>query len=104
VTLEDVPANVVAKHKEILVEVAKQSGKPDNILEKIVQGQLQKQLNEICLVGQPFFKDTDKTVGQLLKTANANVLSMTRYVVGEGIEVVKKSFEEEVAAARGGNA
>ena len=101
--LEDVPQEIVAKEKEIMTERAKQSGKPDNILEKIVQGMLQKHFAEVCLSGQPFFKDPDQTVGALLKSNNANLLQMIRLEVGEGIEVTKKSFEEEVALARGSN-
>jgi elongation factor Ts len=103
VSQDEVPAKTIAKEKEIMMERAKQSGKPENILEKIVEGQLQKHLNELCLIGQPFFKDPDQTVTQLLKSKNAKVLQMIRFEVGEGIEVVKKSFEEEVAQARGSN-
>ncbi len=103
VSQDEVPAAAIAKEKEIAMERAKQSGKPENILEKIVEGQLQKHFNELCLTGQPFFKDPDQTVTQLLKSKNAKVLQMIRFEVGEGIEVVKKSFEEEVAAARGSN-
>ncbi|MBS0286323.1 MAG: elongation factor Ts [Proteobacteria bacterium] len=102
IKIEDVPENIVAKEKEIMLERAKQSGKPENILEKIVQGMLHKHFGEVCLTGQPFFKDPDQTIGALLKANNANVLKMIRFEVGEGIEVVKKSFEEEVMAqARG---
>ncbi|MBI2790791.1 MAG: elongation factor Ts [Gammaproteobacteria bacterium] len=103
VSQDEVPAKTIAKEKEIMMERAKQSGKPENILEKIVEGQLQKHLNEHCLIGQPFFKDPDQTVTQLLKSKNAKVLQMIRFEVGEGIEVIKKSFEEEVAQARGSN-
>lgn len=92
----EIPQAIVQKEHEIFMERAKQSGKPENILEKIVQGQLQKQANEICLLGQPFFKDPDKTIEALVKSLNASILSMIRFEVGEGIEVIKKSFEEEV--------
>lgn len=98
---EEIPEAIVAKEKEILMERAKQSGKPENIIEKIVAGQLQKQLSEICLMGQPFFKDPDQTVAAIVKAANAKVLKAIRYEVGEGIDVVKMSFEEEVAQVRG---
>ncbi len=101
-SMEEVPADIMAKEKEIMTERAKQSGKPDNILEKIVQGMLQKHFNEVCLMGQPFFKDPDQTIGALLKSNNSSLLKMVRFEVGEGIEVTKKSFEEEVMAqARG---
>lgn len=97
----EIPQEIVQKEHEIFMERAKQSGKPENILEKIVQGQLQKQANEICLLGQPFFKDPDKTIEALVKSLNASILSMTRFEVGEGIEVIKKSFEEEVMEQAG---
>jgi elongation factor Ts len=97
----EIPQTIIDKDHAIFMEKAKLSGKPDNILEKIVQGQLQKQANEICLLGQPFFKDPDKTIESLLKTMNASILAMLRFEVGEGIEVIKKSFEEEVMEARG---
>ena len=100
-TVSEIPAEVVAKEKEIFMERAKQSGKPDNILEKIVEGQLQKHFSEICLEGQAFFKDPDMTIGALLKKHNGKLVKMIRLEVGEGIEVVKKSFDEEVALARG---
>lgn len=97
----EVPEDVIATEKAIFLEIAKQSGKPDNIIEKIVAGQIQKYLAEICLVGQPFFKDPDKNIEALLKSHAAVLKRMVRFEVGEGIEVSKKSFEEEVAEARG---
>lgn len=102
IAFEEVPKDIVDKEKEIQMTVAQKSGKPENIIEKIVAGQLQKKFNEICLLGQPFFKDPDQTIGQLLGKHKASVKSFTRFEVGEGIEVIKKSFEEEVMAqARG---
>lgn len=101
---EQVPSEVIAREKDILLEVARKSGKPENVLEKIVMGQIQKQLAEICLTSQPYFKNPDQSVAALLKSMNASVLNMLRLEVGEGIEVEKKSFEEEVmATARGTN-
>ncbi len=103
IKVEDVPQNIFEKEKEIMMERAKQSGKPENILEKIVAGMLQKHFAEICLSGQPFFKDPDQTIGALVKANNAEIKQMIRFEVGEGITVEKKSFEEEVMAqARGG--
>lgn len=102
ISMSEVPQDVMARQKAIFVDIAKQSGKPENILEKIVEGQLQKHFAELCLEGQPFFKDPDITVGALLKASKATLKKMTRFEVGEGIEVIKKSFEEEVAEARGG--
>jgi elongation factor Ts len=93
---EDVPAAVTDKEKDILIERSKQSGKPADIAEKMVQGQLKKYLDEICLVGQPFFKDPEKVISAVLKAGNAQVKQIVRFEVGEGIEVIKKSFEEEV--------
>lgn len=100
-TMQEVPQAIVEKEKEILLALAQQSGKPLDIIQKIVSGQLQKRLNEICLTGQAFFKDPDQSIAMVLKTAQAQVVQMVRFEVGEGIEVVKKSFEEEVMAARG---
>lgn len=96
ISMKDIPAEKLAKQKEIFMEIAKNSGKPANILEKIVEGQCQKHFAEVCLEGQPFFKDPDQTVGTYLKNAAATIDQMIRFEVGEGIEVVKKSFEEEV--------
>lgn len=100
-TIEEVPAATVEKQQEIFTEIAGQSGKPANIIEKIVAGQIQKHFAEVCLAGQPFFKDPDQTVAAFLKSNQANVVKMIRFEVGEGIEVIKKSFEEEVSLARG---
>ncbi|HET9843441.1 MAG TPA: translation elongation factor Ts [Gammaproteobacteria bacterium] len=93
---EDVPQTIVEKEKEIFIARAAESGKPANIVEKMIEGQVKKFVNEICLIGQPFIKDPDKQISQLLKEHNTTVESMIRFEVGEGIEVVKKSFQEEV--------
>jgi len=103
VTKDQVPANVVAKEKEIFVEQAKTSGKPDNIIEKMVEGRVNKYLAEITLVGQPFVKDPDTTVEKLLKSNNAKVQRFTRLEVGEGIEKKTADFAAEVmATVKGG--
>lgn len=101
--VKDVPSHLVDREKDILMTRAKESGKPENILEKIVQGQLSKYLNEITLEGQPFVKDPDQSVGALLKSKGVEVIQFIRFEVGEGIEVEEKlSFQEEVMAqARG---
>jgi elongation factor Ts len=78
------------------VKKPKTAGKPQEIVEKMLQGQMDKYLAEICLVGQPFIKDQDKTVSQLLKEKASDIFAMNRFAVGEGIEVIKKSFQEEV--------
>jgi elongation factor Ts len=103
VSRDQVPAELIAKEKEIFSEQAKQSGKPDNIIEKMVEGRVSKFLNEITLLGQPFVKDPDTTVEKLLKSKNARVLRFTRYEVGEGIEKKTADFAAEVmATVKGG--
>lgn len=93
-----VPAETVAKEKEIYTAQAEQSGKPANIIEKMVEGRLKKFTGEITLVGQPFVKDTDKKVGQLLTEKGASVERFTRFEVGEGIDKKEENFAEEVMA------
>jgi len=94
----DVPAEVVAKEREILVAQAATEGKPPAILEKMVEGRLRKYLAEICLTGQPFVKDPDTTVEKLLANAKAEVTGFLRYEVGEGIEKKQEDFAAEVMA------
>jgi elongation factor Ts len=94
----DVPAELLEKEKEILVAQAEGSGKPMEIIEKMVQGRIRKYLAEITLVGQPFVKDPDQTVAQLLKAAGAEVTAFVRYEVGEGIEKKVEDFAAEVMA------
>jgi len=95
---KDVPAEMLEKEKEILVAQAEGSGKPENIIEKMVEGRMRKYLSEITLVGQSFVKDPDQTVGTLLKAAGAEVTAFVRYEVGEGIEKKEENFAEEVMA------
>ena len=99
----DVPAEAVEKEKEILIAQAADSGKPADIIEKMVGGRLKKHLAEITLTGQPFVKDGDVTVGQLLKSRGAEVEAFERLAVGEGIEKEESDFAAEVMQqARGG--
>jgi elongation factor Ts len=98
VSEEDVPPGLVSKEKEILMEQVRDSGKPPEIIEKMIAGRLNKYLNEISLLGQPFVKDTDTTVGKLLKASDASVLRFCRYEVGEGIEKKTEDFAAEVMA------
>ena len=97
----DVPADFIAKEKEI--ELAKMSdkdkSKPAEILEKIMSGKVAKIVNEVTLTGQPYALDTDKSVGDVLKAAKAEVVSMHRMAVGEGIEKVVEDYAAEVAKA-----
>ncbi len=98
VSADDMPAEVLEKEKEIFVAQAKDSGKPAEIIEKMVQGRLRKFLAENTLLGQAFVKDPDQTVEKLVKDAGAKVLAFTRFEVGEGIEKSEGNFAEEVMA------
>lgn len=93
-----VPADMLEKEKAILVAQAEESGKPAEIIEKMIGGRIRKYLAEITLVGQPFIKDSDKTVGQLLKEKGATIHSFVRLGVGEGIEKKTEDFAAEVMA------
>jgi elongation factor Ts len=94
----NVPAEVVAKEREILTEQAKGEGKPPEIVAKMVEGRLRKSLSEITLTGQPFVKDPDITIEKLLKSSKAEVSAFERYEVGSGIEKKQDDFVAEVMA------
>ncbi|MBT4164288.1 MAG: elongation factor Ts [Porticoccaceae bacterium] len=98
VSPDQMPAEVVAAEKEIFAAQARESGKPEEIIEKMIVGRVSKFLKESSLVDQPFVKDPDMTVGKLVKEAGAEVLSFVRFEVGEGIEVEQVDFATEVAA------
>jgi elongation factor Ts len=93
---EDVPAEIIAREKDILVAQAESSGKPAEIIEKMVTGRLRKHLAGITLLGQAFVKDGDLTVGQLVNQNNASVNGFERLAVGEGIEKKEANFADEV--------
>jgi elongation factor Ts len=93
-----VPAATLETEKRIFTEQAEASGKPPEIIEKMVTGRVAKFLKEITLVGQPFVKDPDQTVGKLLQAANASVLRFERMELGEGIEKKSENFADEVMA------
>lgn len=93
-----VDAGLVAHEKAIFSAQAEASGKPANVIEKMVEGRIKKFLAEITLVGQPFVKDPDQTVGKLLVDKAAKVENFVRLEVGEGIEKVESNFAEEVMA------
>ena len=95
---DQVPADEVAKEKEILMAQARDSGKPENIIEKMVEGRLRKYLGEITLLGQLFVKDPDQTVEKLLASHGAKVRRFLRLELGEGIERKAENFAEEVMA------
>lgn len=98
VSQDDVPAELVAKEKEIYMAQAATSGKPQEILEKMVGGKLKKYLDEVSLLGQPFIKDPEVMVSNLLNKNRAKVVSFTRFEVGEGIEKESEDFVEAVMA------
>jgi elongation factor Ts len=102
VSRDEMPADVIAHEKEILLEQMNNdpamANKPANVKEKIVEGRLSKNLEELCLVDQIFFLDQDKKVGQYLKEKGAEVVCFVRYKVGEGIEKKTEDFAAEVAA------
>ena len=100
---EEVSQEVLAKEKEIYSAQAQESGKPNNIIEKMVEGKLKKFIKEITLIGQPFVKDSELSVEKVLQTANAKVLSFIRYEVGEGIEKRTDNFAEEVMSQAKGD-
>ena len=93
-----VPADMLEREKRIFSEQAAESGKPPEIVEKMVTGRIAKFLKEVTLVGQPFVKDDKQSVGQLLKAADASVVSFVRFEVGEGMEKKEDNFVEEVMA------
>ena len=98
ISTEEVPADAVEKEKQVFSAQAAESGKPPEIIEKMIMGRINKFLNEVALHGQDFVKDPAVTIGKLLKAENASVLSFTRVEVGEGIEKKVEDFAAEVAA------
>ena len=95
---EDVPEDVLAKESEIYSAQAQESGKPEEIIKKMIEGRLRKFVAEISLMEQAFVKDPDSKVGKLLQEANAEVVQFARFEVGEGIEKEEDDFAAEVAA------
>jgi len=98
---EDMPQELVDKEREIFSAQARESGKPEEIIAKMIEGRINKFLSESSLVAQPFVKDPDVKVGKLVKDAGADVQSFIRYEVGEGIEKEEVDFAAEVAAQVG---
>ncbi len=101
---EDIPVEVIDREKEIYINQAKAEGKPEKVIERIAEGRLGKFFSEVCLLEQPFVKNQDITVGDLLTEAisrlgeNITVRRFVRYRVGEGIEKEKDDFAKEVMA------
>jgi elongation factor Ts len=104
---EEVSAELVEREKEIYRAKAKETGKPDNIIEKIVDGQVNKFYAEVCLLEQPYVKDSDKTVQTYLNETiatigeNMSIRRFTRFALGEGLAKKESDFAAEVAAAVG---
>lgn len=107
VSKEDIPKEIVEKEKSILKAQALNEGKPENIVDKMVEGRINKFYKEICLLEQPFVKDGDKTVEDIVKEQivkigeNVQVRRFTRYQMGEGIEKKSEDFAEEVQKQMG---
>ena len=97
----DMPEELLQKEREIYAAQAADSGKPPEIVEKMIEGRVRKYLSENSLTEQAFVKDPDTTVGKLVKAAGASIAGFTRFEVGEGIEVEKVDFAAEVAAQLG---
>ncbi len=97
----EVPAAMVDKEREIAAAKAAESGKPANIIQKMVEGSVQKFLREVALLGQPFVKNDKQSIGELLKSRTASVAGFTLYLVGEGIEKRRDDFVSEVMAQVG---
>ena len=100
---DNVAKEVLDKEREIYLAQAKESGKPEEIIKKMVEGRIKKYIKEITLLGQPFVKDPDQSIDKILKSAEANVLSFIRYEVGEGIEKRSDNFAEEVMSQAKGD-
>ena len=96
IDVDDVPVDVLEKERQFLVSQAAESGKPPEIIEKMVSGRMRKHLATITLLGQAFVKDGDITVAKFLQQNNASVKGFNRLVVGEGIEKKADNFAEEV--------
>merc|ERR1719183_3386665 len=101
-TSDDVPAEDLEKEREILTAQVADSGKPEDIIKKMVEGRLNKYLSENCLVNQQYVKTNDRTVGKLLEENGAKMLGFTRITVGEGIEKKVDDFAAEVASMAAG--
>jgi len=101
VSSDEVPADLLTKEREIYAAQAAESGKPAEIMEKMVDGRIRKYLNEVTLLGQAFVKDPDVSVEKLLKSAGAECKQFVRYEVGEGIEKKEDDFVSEVMAQAG---
>lgn len=98
VSSKQVPEDAIENEREIFTAQARESGKPQEIIDKMIEGRINKFVDEVSLLGQAFVKDPNKKVGQLLKEKGAEVISFTRFEVGEGIEKKEDDFVSEVMA------
>jgi elongation factor Ts len=103
ISATDLPAELLEKERDIVATQARDSGKPEAIIDKMVEGRMKKFVNEISLLGQDFVKDPDVTVEKLVAKASATVNEIACYEVGEGIEKKQDNFAEEVMAQARGN-
>lgn len=94
----NIDPKIIEREREVFTAQAKESGKSDEIIEKMIQGRIAKFMKEVCVVDQPFVKDPEQTVGALLKKNQTSILSYVRFEVGEGIEKEVVDFAEEVRA------
>lgn len=97
-TTEELDADIVAREREVLVKQARETGKPDNVIEKMIEGRMRKFYKESVLVEQQFVMDTDQTVGQVLTAAKASLIGFRSFRLGEGIEKAEDNFADEVAS------
>lgn len=98
ISRDQVPADAIETERDIFNAQARESGKPQDIIDKMIEGRINKFIDEVSLLGQPFVKDPNKKVAQLLKEKNAEIQSFLRFEVGEGIEKKEDNFVEEVMA------
>ncbi len=98
ISRDQVPADAIENEREIFTAQARESGKPQEIIDKMIEGRINKFIDEVSLLGQPFVKDPNTKVGQLLKEKNAEISDFVRFEVGEGIEKKADNFVEEVMA------
>ena len=99
----DLDPAVVEKEKQVQMDIARESGKPEAVIEKMITGRMQKYMSEVTLVNQSFVVNPDLTVGKAAEEAGATITGFVRLEVGEGIEVIKEDFAAEVAAVAGGS-
>ncbi|MEO0720794.1 MAG: translation elongation factor Ts [Pseudomonadota bacterium] len=97
-TTDDLDAALVQKEKDVLTDQARESGKPDNVIEKMIEGRMKKFYKEVVLVEQPFVMDPDKTVGQVISDAGATLKGFAAFKLGEGVEKAEDDFAAEVAS------